>query len=130
VVAKATADAGVTTVQLRASLRAAVMTNADSVRSEVCGMLASLQGGKAGAAAAAEGERATGAGTAPTVMNAQMLADRLSKERDQNVNEIPLRYKGRSFTLQGVVSSVIRDGDKQRDLRHPAVGEEGHPRTR
>ena len=110
IVAKATSAGTVTTVQLRANLRAGVSTNSDVVKAELCGMLTALTGGAAGETAAQQGQRAT-ASAAPTVMNAQMLADRLSKERDRNVNEIPLRYKDRAFALEGMVSSVIRDGD-------------------
>jgi hypothetical protein len=111
-VAKATTSGGATTVELRANLRGGVFANTDSVKAEMCALLGALTGGAEGVAAAAAGENASAAGTAPTVMSAQMLADRVSKERDQNVNAIPLRYKDRAFTLDGMVAQVIRDGEQ------------------
>lgn len=114
IVAQATTTATVTTVQLRASLRAGVMAKQEDVRTEMCAVLAEIKGGRAGVTAASQGRSATAAGAPPTVMSAQMLADRLSKERDKDANEIPLRYRGRSFTLSGTVDRVDRDGDTYR----------------
>jgi hypothetical protein len=111
IIAKATSEGSAVTVELRANLRAGVFAKDDTVKSELCAVLTSLKGGAAGVAAATDGSTATGAGAAPTVMSAQMLADRVSKEHDKNVNEIPLRYKGRAFTLDGTIAWVRRDGD-------------------
>lgn len=111
-VAKATTSGGVTTVELRANLRGGVFANTDSVKAEMCALLGALTGGAASIAAAAAGENVSAAGAAPTALSAQMLADRVSKERDRNVNEIPLRYKDRAFTLDGMVAQVIRDGEQ------------------
>ncbi len=113
-VAQATNEARLVTVQLRASLRAGVRAKQEAVRDEMCAVLAELKGGAAGVAAANRGRTADGAGAPPIVIDAQIFADRLSKERDKDVNEIPLRYKGRSFTLTGTVESVNRDGDTYR----------------
>lgn len=110
IIAKATAAGSMTTLHLQANMRAGVFANTDSVRSEMCGILIALQGGAAGAAAAREGLSTT-ANNAPTVMSAQLFAERLSKEHDRNVNEIPLRYKDHSFTLDGTVATVTRNGD-------------------
>jgi hypothetical protein len=111
-VAKATSAGSTTTIEMRANLKGGVFANADSVKSEMCGVLAALKGGAEGVAAANAGRSATGSSATPTEMSAQMLADRLSKERDKNVNEIPLRYKNRSFTLDGTVERVVRDGER------------------
>jgi hypothetical protein len=116
IIATATTDGPLATVQMRANLRAGVMAKQEDVRTEMCGILAGIKGGSAGVVAANEGKTATGAGAPPTEMSAQMLADRVSKERDKDVNEIPLRYKDRSFTLSGSVKSVDRDGDTYRVL--------------
>jgi hypothetical protein len=113
-VAQATAEGTLVTVQLRANLRGGVFAKQEAARSEMCGMLAEIQGGSAGVAAAARSKTATAGGGAPTVLTAQTLADRVSKERDNNVNEIPLRYRDRAFTLSGTVASVDRDGDTYR----------------
>ena len=52
IVAKATVDGSVTTIRLRANLRAGVSTNTDSAKAELCGMLGALKGGAAGVKAA------------------------------------------------------------------------------
>lgn len=114
IVAQATTEAKLTTIQLRASMRAGVMAKQEVVRTEMCSVLAEIKGGAAGATAASQGRTATAGGTGPTVLSAQILADRLSKERDNDANEIPLRYRGRSFTLTGKVESVNRDGETYR----------------
>ena len=110
-IAKVTSEADLSTVQLEAKLRAGVFTKDEEVRAEMCGVLGELKGGKAGIAQANQGKNATAGGGAPTLLTAQTLADRLSKERDKNPDEIPLRYKGRSFTLTGNVAQVRKDGD-------------------
>ncbi len=114
IVATATTEGSVTTVQLRASLRAGQFTKDDMVRSEMCAVLAQLQGGKPGIAAANSGRDAVQGGGAPTAMTAQALSQRLSAEFDKNAETIPLRYKGRSFTLSGRVDYVRKDGDTYR----------------
>ena len=113
-VAQVTSEGQVATVQLRANLRGGVRAKEEDVRTEMCGILAELKGGHAGAAAASQGTSASAATAPPTVLTAQTLADRVSKERDKNANEIPLRYPGRSFTLSGTVASVDRNGDSYR----------------
>jgi hypothetical protein len=110
-IARATSEAGLATVQLEAQLRAGVFAKDDDVRAEMCAVLGELKGGQAGEAEASKGRNATAGGGAPTALTAQTLADRLSKERDKNPDEIPLRYKGRSFTLTGNVAQVRKDGD-------------------
>jgi hypothetical protein len=114
IIAQTTSDGRVATVQLRANLRAGVFAKQEQVRDEMCSVLAEIKGGSAGVAAAAQGRTATAAGGPPTVLTAQTLADRVSKERDRDANEIPLRYRGRTFTLSGDVESVDRDGDTYR----------------
>ncbi|MCU0886267.1 MAG: hypothetical protein MUC44_15275 [Beijerinckiaceae bacterium] len=114
IVATATTDGGVTTVQLRAKLRGGQFTKDDAVRGEMCDVLAQLQGGKPGIAAANRGRDAVQGGGKPTAMTAQALSQRLSAEFDKNAETIPLRYKGRSFTLSGRVAYVRRDGDTYR----------------
>jgi len=113
-VAQVTTEGQVATVQLRANLRGGVRAKQEDVRTEMCGILAELKGGRAGLAAGSQGKSASAAAAPPTVLTAQTLADRVSKERDRNANEIPLRYPGRSFTLTGTVASVDRDGDTYR----------------
>lgn len=111
IIATATSDGAVTTVQLQANLRGGQFTRDEPVRIEMCGVLAQLKGGRAGIAAANSGRNAATGGGAPTAMTAQGLAQRLSNERDKSPDTIPLRYKGRSFTLSGTIFWVRKEGD-------------------
>ncbi len=111
IIASATTEGAITTVQLQANLRLGVFTKDEAVKSQMCGVLSELKGGKEGVAAAELGKSATAGGGAPTVLTAQTLADRLSKERDKNPDEIPLRYQGRAFTLSGSIEDVRKSGD-------------------
>jgi hypothetical protein len=113
IIGTATTAGNATTVQLQANLRGGQFTKDDAVKTEMCGVLAQLQGGRAGVAAANRGRTAVGT-SAPTAMTAQSLAQRLSNERDQNADTIPLRYRGKSFTLSGTVDYVRKDGDVYR----------------
>jgi hypothetical protein len=114
VIGEATRDGNVTTVRMRANMRAGVFVKDDDMKSGMCGILAELQGGNAGAVAAARGKNATAGGGAPTVMTAQGLAGRVSNDADKNPDEIPLRYNGRSFTLSGRIENVRKAGDSYR----------------
>jgi hypothetical protein len=116
IVAQATTEGQMTTVQMNARMRAGQFAKQEDVRTEMCGVLAELKGGSAGVAAATQGSTATAAGAPATALTAQTLADRVSKERDNDANEIPLRYRGRSFTLSGTIASVDRNGDTYRVL--------------
>lgn len=114
IVATATTEGSVTTVQLQANLRGGQFTKDEAVRSEMCSVLAQLVGGKSGIAAANRGRNAAQGGGTPTAMTAQGLSQRLSAEFDKNAETIPLRYKGRSFTLSGRVAYIRKDGDTYR----------------
>ena len=114
IIATASAAGNVSTIQLQANLRGGVFAKEDAVKTQMCNVLTQMKGGKAGIAAARQGKTATGGGGAPTVMTAQALAQRLSNERDKNADTIPLRYKGKSFTLSGTVDYVRKDGDTYR----------------
>lgn len=114
IIASATTEGSVTTVQLQANLRGGQFTKDEAVRAEMCSVLSQLQGGKPGIAAANRGRDAVQGGGTPTAMTAQALSQRLSAEFDKNAETIPLRYKGRSFTLSGRVAYVRKDGDTYR----------------
>jgi hypothetical protein len=114
IIASATTEGKITTVQLQANLRGGQFAKEEGVKIEICGVLSQMRGGKAGVAAASQGRNAAAGGGAPIVMSAQLLAQRLSQERDKNEDAIPLRYKGKSFTLSGTVDYVKKDGDEYR----------------
>lgn len=78
-------------------------------------ILASLRGGKAGQALALAGVRGGNLGNAaPVTMSALAFSHQLSKDAECNAATIPLRYKGKMFTLTGLVDYVRRDGNAYR----------------
>ncbi len=102
------------TVTLQANLRGGMIAKEEGAKTEMCSMLNMLKGGKAGLALAAKGRTATGGGAAPVKISALGLSQQLSKEKERNAAAIPLRYKGKSFTIDGFVDYVTKDGDGYR----------------
>ncbi|RYG34503.1 MAG: hypothetical protein EON93_08010 [Burkholderiales bacterium] len=47
-------------------------------------------------------------------MNALSFSHQISKDTERNSAAIPLRYKGKRFTIDGIVDYIIRDGDQYR----------------
>ena len=47
----------------------------------------------------------------PVTMSALAFSHQISKDTERNSAAVPLRYKGRSFTIVGTVDYVIRDGE-------------------
>jgi hypothetical protein len=114
IIVTATQEAKLGTVTLQANLRGGMMTKEEDAKVALCGLLNKLQGGKAGLALAAKGLGAVGAVAAPVKITALGLSQQLSKERDRNAEAIPLRYKGKSYTIEGPVDYVKKDGDAYR----------------
>ena len=114
IIVTATSAGRVGTVVLQANLRGGMTTKEEAAKAELCGMLNQLKGGKAGLAASARGKGAVATGAAPFKISALGLSQRLSKENERNAAAIPLRYKGKSFTIDGIVDYVRKDGDSYR----------------
>lgn len=101
---------GVGTVQVEVKLRTGQTAKADAVKTELCGMLYQLKGGKAGRLAAASGAKAVTSFGAPLALSAQAFSQQISKDAERNPLTIPQRYTGRQFTLSGTVDYITRDG--------------------
>ncbi|MBJ7500794.1 MAG: hypothetical protein JHC57_13670 [Sphingopyxis sp.] len=110
----ATQTGGIGTVVMEARLRAGQATKADAAMAEMCGMLNQIKGGKAGAAAAKKGATATTVAAAPVKMNSLSFSQQVSKDTERNAAGILTRYKGKQFTIDGLVDYVTKDG---RDFR-------------
>lgn len=102
--------AGAGTVKLEVKLPAGMAAPADAVKAEVCGMLAQLKGGRAGLAAASQGMGATATAT-PTRIDAVSLSQQFAREAVKNDALLPLRYKGKAFSVWGAVNHVMKDGE-------------------
>lgn len=117
----ATSEGKTGTVLMEAKLRAGMMVGSDAAKAEMCTMLGALKGGKAGLAAAASGMKAVGA-SAPLAISALALSHQISKDTERNAAAVPLRYKGKSFIVDGTVDYVRKDGDAYRvayKIPHP-----------
>jgi len=117
----ATAEGKRGTVTMEAKLRAGMLVGADAARTEMCGMLGQLKGGKAGLAAASSGMTAVGT-SAPLAISALAFSHQISKDTERNAAAVPLRYKGKSFIIDGNVDYVTKDGDAYRvaySIPHP-----------
>lgn len=101
---------GAGTVKLEVKLPAGMTAPPDAVKAEVCGMLAQVKGGRAGLALASQGMAAAGAST-PTRIDAVTLSQQFAREAVRNDALLPLRYKGKAFTVWGAVNHVMRDGE-------------------
>jgi hypothetical protein len=109
IVVSATSEAGVGTVRLEAQLRAGMSVKPEAARFELCGMLAELRGGKEGRALAAAA-RGKFAERPPLRMTALALSHQISKDTERNAAAVPLRYRHQSFTVDGTVDYVMKDG--------------------
>ena len=106
----ATQTGGIGTVLMEAKLRAGQATKADAAMAEMCGMLNQVKGGKAGAAAAKKGATATTVAAAPVKMSSLSFSQQVSKDTERNSAGILTRYKGKQFTIDGLVDYVTKDG--------------------
>lgn len=106
----ATEAGGVGTVRMEVKMPAGMATSADAVRTEVCAMLSQVKGGRAGLAAATEGMGAKSV-NAPTRIDAVTLSTQFARESMKNDAALPLRYKGKAFSVWGAVDHVMKDGE-------------------
>lgn len=108
----AVSEGGVATVTIVAKMPAGMFTKEADAKAELCTILGSLRGGKEGIALAARGASGGNLGTAaPVAMTVLAFSHQISKDAERNAAAIPLRYKGKMFTLSGIVDYVTRDGN-------------------
>ncbi len=101
---------GAGTVKLEVKLPAGMVAPADAVKAEVCGMLVQVKGGRAGLALASQGLAAAATST-PVRIDAVSLSQQFAREAVKNDALLPLRYKGKAFTVWGAVNHVMKDGE-------------------
>lgn len=102
------------TVRMEARLRGAMAVKEAVARTEMCGILAQLQGGKAGLALAKRGSAAVGVAAAPLRMSVLRFSSQIGGEARTSPASIDPRYRGRAFTLYGPVASVNQAGEGYR----------------
>ncbi|HEU0122992.1 MAG TPA: hypothetical protein VFQ91_20860 [Bryobacteraceae bacterium] len=101
------------TVQILVKLNKGAMAKADDAKGEICGILSQIQGGDAGKLASQQGAQAASA-NGPRKVDALKLSLELARQTKDSAESIPLRYKGKSFTVSGRVDYVIKDGKEYR----------------
>ena len=111
---KATEAAGAGTVTMTAKLRAGQTVKSELAMAEMCSMMNQLVGGKAGLAAAKRGQGAQTVQAAAVTIDSLSLSQQISKDTERNAAGVLTRYKGKQFTVTGMVDYVTKDGDKFR----------------
>jgi hypothetical protein len=100
-------------VSLAVKMPAGMVVEGAAVKGELCTMLGQVRGGSAGLAAAADAGNVVAA--APVVkIEALTLSHNLSRETEKGAENIPLRYKGKAYTITGYADYVLKDGDAYR----------------
>lgn len=107
IVVSATEAGRATTVEMVIRTGSGAFAKTAAMRAAICGMLADLKPGRTAQASAA-------APAKPVRMQAFALSQQVSREERENAAVIPLRHRGRAYTLIGVVDYVIKDGDAYR----------------
>ena len=108
-VVSVTDEAGAARISLMVKLDKGALAKTGSVRDEICAILSEVKGGDDGKAAAAAGGEAT-AQQAVRKVDAFLLSLEITRQANASAESIPLRYKGRAFTVTGRVKYVIKDG--------------------
>lgn len=100
-------------VRLLVKLNRGAIAKTDAAKTEICGLLAMVKGGEEGRIAASAGAAATST-DGPRKVDAFVLSMELARQTQESAESIPLRYKGRAFTVSGRVQYVIKDGNGYR----------------
>ena len=110
------ADAnGAGTVQMNAKLRPTMNIPEAGAKTEMCGILNQLRGGKAGLALAARGNAAKPSQSAgPLRMSVLAFSSQMGSEARRNSSALQARHKGKAYTIWGTVGYVGPAGSSYR----------------
>lgn len=98
-------------VRMEAKLRPTMNIPEAAARTEMCGILNQLRGGKAGLALAKQGDAAQPARTAPPLrMSVLAFSSQMAGEARKNSEAMVARQQGKAFTLFGPVAMVGKAG--------------------
>lgn len=104
--ATATDEGGSGSVKIEAKLPRGMMAQEQMARTEICGILGQLKGGRAGELAAAKGKNAQGKAPAAQRLSAFALVNLVLNDSDKNPAAVLPRYRGRAFTVFGSIDTV------------------------
>ncbi|WP_447726737.1 hypothetical protein [Sphingomonas koreensis] len=105
---KAAAAGAASDVTMEAKLRGGQLVKENAARTEMCGMLNRILGGKAGITAATRGKTAVST-AGPVAMNSFQFSDTIARDNEKNPAGVLLRYKGKPYTISGIADYVTRD---------------------
>jgi hypothetical protein len=101
----ATSEGGTGTVAMTMKLTAGAFAKADSIRTEMCKLLAQVKPGKAGDQLAASTPKASTVNVTATDFGYQ-----LRTQHKENPAAIEPRYKGKIYSITGRVNGVLKSG--------------------
>jgi hypothetical protein len=94
-----------TTISMYTKLGGGNFTSADKKRAEYCALLNSVQGGKAGIAAARAGQNSVNVAL-PRTVDAALLTQELAEEGEKNPEAVNARYKDKVFIIKGYLARI------------------------
>lgn len=106
-----TGEGGSATVEMTVKTEKGQFAKADAIRPYMCGLLARVQGGKAGIAAAAQGAK-TQNNDDVTVKDVYIFSREIAAEAKSNPLAVKARHKGRKYALKGKVDYIQEDGEE------------------
>jgi hypothetical protein len=105
------AESGSATVEMTVKTEKGQFAKADAIRPYMCGLLARVQGGKAGAAAAVQGAKTQNSDEV-TVKDVYVFSREIAAEAKGNPLAVKARHKGRKYALKGKVDYIQEDGEE------------------
>lgn len=106
-------EGGGVSVSMLVKLNKGALAKTEDAKSEMCSMLNAVKGGEAGKLAARKGA-GPDAGQGPRAVDAFRWSMELARQTQDSAESIPLRNKGKAFTVSGKVDYVRKDGDVYR----------------
>lgn len=101
---------GAATIEMTVKTEKGQFAKQDAIRTYMCQLLAKVQGGKAGVAAAAQGAKARNADDV-TVKDVFVFSREIAREAKGNAVAVTARHKGRQYALTGRVDYIQEDGE-------------------
>jgi hypothetical protein len=100
-------------VSILVKLNKGAIAKADDAKTEMCSILNAVKGGEAGRLATQKGS-AAGGDVAPRQVDAYRWSMELARHTQESAESVPLRNRGKAFTVSGKVDYVRKDGDVYR----------------
>ncbi len=109
-VVQAVSTGPATVITMDTKLGSGTFSSGKDARADYCGMLNSIQGGKAGIAAAKRGQNAVSAAP-PRTVDAVLLSQEIAEEGEANAAAVNARYQGKLFIVKGNFDRIFTTRD-------------------